>query len=127
MKRLPSVFVVALLNVAACGTKASPATDESAEKASANTAASSSSAQPSATTPPAPTVHPAVAAVRAGKVVNPATKKDVPLVETSLAKCFGFKGYSMMVPEGSTLETVSGARACGVFSPSRRRNLASSS
>jgi hypothetical protein len=125
MKLPSSVLVATLLSATACGSKDTKATEDSAKKADTRTAvtSSASAAASSAAPPAAPPPPAAVAAVRAGKLQNPATKKEVPLVETSLAKCFGFKGYSMMVPEGSTLETISGARACGVFLPDAKKKF----
>lgn len=125
MKLLSSALVATVVFATACGSKETGPSEDSAKKADAKTAASSSaSAAASSAAPPAAPPPPAgVAAVRAGKLLNPATKKEVPLVETSLAKCFGFKGYSMMAPEGSTLETISGARACGIFLPDAKKKF----
>lgn len=123
MKRLSCVLGI-LLASTACGSKEAPPADDSAKPAEAKPAATGS-AKTAATSaaPAAPPLPPGVAAVRAGKITNPANKKETPLVETSLAKCFGFKGYSMMAPEGSTLETISGARACGVFFPDSKKKF----
>ncbi len=71
-------------------------------------------------TPPEPAP---IAAVRQGKMISPATKKEVPLVETSLDKCYGFKGYSMKLPQGSKLTTLVGARACAVELPDSKGDL----
>ncbi len=83
------------------------------------------SAKPSSTasaSAPAP-VAPGIAAVRAGKLIHPQTREELPLAETSLAKCFGFKGYSMMLPEGVSIEGMMGARACAIFLPKPKKKF----
>ena len=87
------------------------------EEASADTRKANGTAASSSSGSAKPVVVPAVAAVRAGKLTHPGTKAELALVEASLAKCYGFKGYTMMLPEGSTTETMAGARACAVFLP----------
>ncbi len=124
MKALSHALVLCLLSNAACGPKESAPTEDSMKKSDSKpTATTSATPAASSAVPAAPPLPPGVAAVRSGKIVNPANKKETPLVETSLAKCFGFKGYSMMAPEGSTLETISGARACGVFFPDSKKKF----
>ena len=112
------------LCLAACGskdTREKPSAEDETPKKTASADASASAA------PAGPTAPATVLAVRSGKLIHPGTKAELKLVETSLSKCFGFKGYSMMLPEGVMIETVSGARACAAFLPTRRRSSASSS
>lgn len=59
-------------------------------------------------------VEPEVAAIRAGKWKDLTDGHEMTLVETPLKGCFGFKGYSMKVPEGSTAATMQGARTCHI-------------
>lgn len=110
------------LCLVACGSKdaheKSSAEETSSKKAAAPSGSASASAAPAGPTAPA-----SVLAVRAGKLLHPATKEELKLVETPLSKCFGFKGYSMMLPEGVMIETVSGARACAAFLPTPKKKF----
>jgi len=91
--------------------------DDGAASSATSSATPSAVATATTTASQAPPVPAAVAAVRAGKLTHPGTKEELELVKTSLGKCYGFKGYSMMLPKGSKLETVAGARACAAFLP----------
>jgi hypothetical protein len=127
----PVACCLLFLTVAAFGCKDSAEATASSQKApdtktsapARSAASASADASASATTSAAPAVPPSVAAVRAGKLTNPATKAEVKLVETPLDKCFGFKGYSLMLPEGTTLKTLVGARACGAFLPDSKEKF----
>jgi hypothetical protein len=77
-------------------------------------AAPGGSGSASATAAPAKPVEPEVAAIQAGKWKDPADGHEIPLVQTSLSGCFGFKGYSIKIPEGSTAKTMEGARTCHI-------------
>jgi hypothetical protein len=114
---LARIATLAALSLVTCKS-AEVREGSSADKTSSGDPASSSSVAASATG-----AAPAVVGVRAGKLNHPGTKQELKLVETSLAKCFGFKGYSMMAPEGSTAETVIGARACAVFLPTPKKKF----
>ena len=86
-------------------------------KGSGSSAKAASATAGSASAAP---LAPALAAVKAGTWKDPYGGPDSKLVDTPLGKCFGFKGYSMKAPEGSQLQTLEGARACGVYPPSAK-------
>ena len=89
---------------------------------SGNDAGSGSSTAPAGTGAPtatataaaAPPVEPEVAAIRAGKWKDLDDGHEIALVDTPLKGCFGFKGYSIKAPEGSTAKTMQGARTCHI-------------
>jgi hypothetical protein len=120
--KLVSLFALVTLGLTHVGCQETPSAQanesETAEKRDADAPKAKPSSAPVATATPAPPPEPRpIAAVREGKMVHPLTKQEVPLVEMSLAKCYGFKGYSMKVPEGSKLTTLVGARACAIEFP----------
>jgi hypothetical protein len=128
--KLATALTLALLGLCAAGCKdaAEAAGSEPKKTGAESTASAASTSKPQASAqasgaPAAPPLPPGVAAVRAGKLTNPATKSEVKLVETSLDKCYGFKGYSMMLPEGTTLQTLVGARACAAFMPDSKKKF----
>lgn len=57
---------------------------------------------------------PELTAIRAGLWKDPGGGADLRLVETQLSGCFGFKGYAIKIPAGSTAKTLEGARACHI-------------
>lgn len=127
-----STVVILALAVAASGCNTSEARGasssseddeapaEKSPKRAASATAASATAAPAATTPPDP---PALAAVKAGSWKDPLGRAtpDLKLAETALDKCYGFKGYAMKLPEGATLQTLVGARACAVYLPSEKK------
>ena len=102
--KLSSIFLAAAL-VVACNDKTTDA-EPAPARPSAEPTASAEVEEPKEI--------PEVVAIRAGTWKDPAGEKDVPLVETSLAPCYGFKGYSMKLPEGQKVTTLQGARACHI-------------
>ena len=80
-------------------------------------------ASPSQAEPAKPEVHPRVALVRSAKLAHPVTGAQLPLRETPLDKCYGFKGYSVKAPEGSKTKTLVGARACHVEFPGGKAGI----
>ncbi len=94
---------------------------EAGKTSSAATSTSASAAvSASASAPAAPADPPELAAVKAGSFKDPLGKGDLKLVDTPLGKCYGFKGYSIKMPEGTTTETLVGARACAVYPPQEK-------
>jgi hypothetical protein len=128
--KLVSLFALVTLGLTHVGcqdTRSAQADEGSAkEQRDADEPKAKGSVATAAPTPAAPATPPEprpVAAVREGKMVHPLTKQEVPLVEMSLAKCYGFKGYSMKVPEGAKITTLVGARACAVEFPGTKGNV----
>ena len=93
------------------GGSSSAATGASGQAASA-TASATASAAP---------VSPTLAAIAAGSWKDPGGGPDLKLAVTQLDKCFGFKGYSLKLPEGSKIETLMGARACLAALPGAKK------
>lgn len=79
----------------------------------------SASAAASAVAPPDP---PELAAVKAGMLKDPSGGPDAKLTDVKLDKCYGFKGYTMRLPEGTRLQTLVGARACAVYPPQSKKD-----
>lgn len=76
-----------------------------------------------ATAPAAP-LAPSLAAIAAGSWKDPGGGPDLKLASTPLDKCYGFKGYSMKLPEGSQLESLMGARSCSAKLPGAKKGFA---
>lgn len=101
----------------ASAASAKPATSAGAQGSSAAAASGSASAAP------APPAEPAwLVAFKAGTMKDPMGGGDLKLVELSLEKCYGFKGYTIKMPEGSTTETLVGARACAIYPPKQEKD-----
>jgi hypothetical protein len=88
---------------------------------SSASAASAARKEPSAAASAAPALAPPLAAIAAGSWKDPDGGPDIKLVSTPLDKCFGFKGYSLKLPEGSKIETLMGARACLAALPGAKK------
>lgn len=65
--------------------------------------------------------NPSLAAIAAGTWKDPAGGPEVKLKDTPLDKCYGFKGFSMKLPEGTQIKTLMGARACYADFPSAKK------
>lgn len=72
---------------------------------------------------PAGDTSPTLTAIAAGTWKDPGGGPDVKLVMTKLDKCFGFKPYSMKLPEGTTFEALLGARSCEAKFPGAKKGL----
>ena len=77
-----------------------------------SSAATGASGQAASATASAAPVSPTLAAIAAGSWKDPGGGPDLKLAVTQLDKCFGFKGYSLKLPEGTAVKTLQGARAC---------------
>lgn len=66
-------------------------------------------------------VSPSLAAIAAGTWKDPGGGPDLKLAVTTLDKCYGFKTYSMKLPEGSTMKSLLGARSCSVDFPGPKK------
>ncbi|NUP05479.1 MAG: hypothetical protein HOW73_05400 [Polyangiaceae bacterium] len=111
--------VVFGLSLFGCGSKEAGASGSASASAEASKPAKASAAA-SASAPPVeekPADPPTLAAIKAGSWKDPGGGPDIKLADTALDKCYGFKGYSMKLPEGTKLETLVGARACAASMP----------
>ena len=122
------LLTAVLLLATACDSgsqgKSSATASEEKPAKSGKPAATTSAALASASAAEAkPAGPPEVLAIKAGKMKDPqgGGAADVKLVDTPMDKCYGFKGYSMKLPEGSSLETLVGARACAVYPPATKK------
>lgn len=104
-----------------CSTGGSAEGSASAKASDKPAATTPSAASASASAAPAPPAEPAwLVAFKAGTMKDPMGGGDLKLVDLPLGKCFGFKGYTIKMPEGSTTETLVGARACAVYPPKQQ-------
>lgn len=94
------------------GSGGSACNKEHAEQGSSSSGATGTSATAASATASAVVASPTLAAIAAGSWKDPGGGPDLKLVVTPLDKCFGFKGYSLKLPEGSAVKTLQGARAC---------------
>ena len=119
-RKRPSSFVLgtsALLLVAApgCGSKGGDSGSGVRPSGGANSAGAGAGQAP---------LTPSLAAIAAGTWKDPGGGPDLKLVSTPLDKCYGFKGYSMKLPEGSKLESLMGARSCQAAFPGAKKGFA---
>lgn len=117
------LVLVSACNSAPDGKSSASASDEKTSTKSAKPSASGSAAASASAVEAKPAGPPEVVAVKAGMLKDPqgTGAADVKLVDTPMDKCYGFKGYSMKLPEGSSLETLVGARACAVYPPAAKK------
>lgn len=113
----------AACNSASADKSSASASEEKTSAKSAKAPASSSAAASASVSDAKPAGPPEVLAVKAGMLKDPqgTGAPDAKLVDTPMDKCYGFKGYSMKLPEGSSLETLVGARACAVYPPAAKK------
>ncbi len=108
-----ATLLLALALAAGCDSKVTTSA------ASASVAPHTAAAPPPA--PPPPAEAPELAAIHAGKWRDPSGGPDIKLAEQPI-KCFGFDGYSIKAPEGSTMSDVMDARCCKVVLPGAKQD-----